>query len=31
MLNFKVIVTVLLSISYKGSCEKVLDKGSKGR
>ena len=31
MLNFKVIVTILLSISYKGVCEKVLSKGSKGR
>ena len=31
MLNFKVIVTVILSISYKGVYEKVLNKGSKGR
>ena len=31
MVNFKVIVTVLLSISYKGACEKVLNKDSKGR
>ena len=31
MLNFKVIVTVILSISYKGVYENVLNKGSKGR
>ena len=31
MVNFKVIVTIILSISYKGVCEKVLNKGSKGR
>jgi len=31
MVNFKVIVTILLSISYKGACEKVLNKDSKGR
>lgn len=31
MVNFKVIVTILLSISYKGACEKVLSKESKGR
>lgn len=31
MVNFKVIVTILLSISYKGACEKVPNKDSKGR
>ncbi len=31
MVNFKAIVTVLLSVSYKGAREKVLSKGSKGR
>ena len=31
MVNFKVIVTILLSTSYKGACEKVLSKDLKGR
>ena len=31
MVNFKVIVTILLSVSYKGACEKVLSKDLKGR
>lgn len=31
MVNFKVIVTILLSISYKELHEKVLSMGSKGR
>ena len=31
MVNFKAIVTVLLSVSYESACEKVLSKGSKGR
>ena len=29
--NFNVFVSVLLSVSYKFVCEKVLSKGSKGR
>ena len=31
MVNFKVIVTILLSVSYKVLYEKVLNKDSKGR
>lgn len=31
MLNFKVIVTILLSVSYNVLYEKVLNKDSKGR
>lgn len=31
MVNFKVIVTIILSVSYKVLYEKVLSKGSKGR
>ena len=31
MVNFKVIVTILLSVSYKGLHKKVLNKDSKGR
>ena len=31
MVNFKVIVTILLSVSYNVLYEKVLSKGSKGR
>lgn len=31
MVNFKVIVTILLSVSYKGAYENVLNKDSKGR
>ena len=31
MLNFKMIVTIVLSVSYESACEKVLSKGSKGR
>ena len=31
MVNFKVIVTILLSVSHNVLCEKVLNKDSKGR
>ncbi len=31
MVNFKVIVTILLSVSYNVMYKKVLSKGSKGR
>ena len=31
MVNFKVIVTILLSVSYNVQYEKVLNKDSKGR
>ena len=31
MVNFKVIVTILLSVSYNVLHKKVLNKGSKGR
>lgn len=31
MVNFKVIVTILLSVSYNVLCEEVLNKDSKGR
>ena len=31
MVNFKVIVTILLSVSYNVLCEEVFNKDSKGR
>ena len=31
MVNFKVIVTILLSVSYNALCEEVFNKDSKGR